>query len=344
MVEILADYPTIHQTFNLVPSLVEQLEDYASGDFADVYWEHTLKPADQLTPDEQAFIVERMCERSDHPRARSYPRYLELANKRDAHSCDGWDNCAEFFTVDELRDLQIWFNLAWFDPHMLATSPLSDLVMRGRNFTENDKLPITKVQRELLNNTLPAYRAAAARGQGEFSTTPYYHPILPLLANTDSARVACADLLLPQGRFTHPEDAAEQVARAVAKHEATFGVKPRGMWCSEQAVGEDVIPLLSSNGFSWTISDETVWPAPLRESAAHRFPARPAKRLLLPAASHRPSSTALPALPPRGRAVHRLPRSHAVGSHWLCLLLLELARRRERPPPAPPRNSRRPAW
>ena len=81
MVEILAAYPTIHQTFNLVPSLVEQLEDYASGGSADVYWEHTMKPAADLSPSERAFIVERMCERSDHPRAKSHPRYLELARK-----------------------------------------------------------------------------------------------------------------------------------------------------------------------------------------------------------------------------------------------------------------------
>jgi alpha-amylase/alpha-mannosidase (GH57 family) len=83
MVETLRPFPALHQTFNLVPCLVEQLEAYAQGDFADVYWEHTLKPAEELTTAERVFIVERMCERTGHPRARAHPRYLELAHKRE---------------------------------------------------------------------------------------------------------------------------------------------------------------------------------------------------------------------------------------------------------------------
>ncbi len=82
MVNTLAAYPMLHQTFNLVPCLVEQLETYASGDFVDVYWNHTVKPAADLDAAERAFVVERMCERPTHPRARTFPRYLELAQKR----------------------------------------------------------------------------------------------------------------------------------------------------------------------------------------------------------------------------------------------------------------------
>ncbi len=94
MVEALKPFPSLHQTFNLVPSLVEQLGAYAQGDFTDVYWEHTLKPAEELTPAERVFIVERMCERTGHPRARAHPRYLELAHKREAQACHGWQACA----------------------------------------------------------------------------------------------------------------------------------------------------------------------------------------------------------------------------------------------------------
>jgi len=270
MVEMLSDYPDLHQTFNLVPSLVEQLEDYASGEFTDTYWEHTLKPAGALTLSERAFVVERMCERSDHPRARVHPRYLELARKREAHRSRSWEECARAFTVDELRDLQIWFNLAWFDPQALADDPLAALVSRGRGFTEEDKSVLAEVQGDILQRTLPAYRAAADRGQIEISTSPYFHPILPLLINTDSARIAAGDTILPPRRFAHPEDAAEQVLRAVVKHQAVFGERPLGMWCSEQAVGEDVIPLLIDAGLTWTISDETVLARSLSGSAAKR--------------------------------------------------------------------------
>jgi alpha-amylase/alpha-mannosidase (GH57 family) len=258
MVTTLADYPPLHQTFNLVPSLVEQLEVYAGGHFDDVYWNHTMKPATDLEPAEQAFVVERLCERSGHPRARINPRYAELIQKRDAHASQNWEACARAFSVDELRDLQIWFNLAWFDPQYLEKEPLASLVARGRDFCEEDKLALAQVQEEILAQTLPAYREAAARGQIELSTSPYFHPILPLLANTDAARVSAPDTLLPSRRFAYPEDAAHQVRMAVAKHQEVFGQKPQGMWCSEQSVGEDVIPLLTQAGMNWTISDEVV--------------------------------------------------------------------------------------
>jgi alpha-amylase/alpha-mannosidase (GH57 family) len=286
MVEILADYPTIHQTFNLVPSLVEQLEDYAAGlagdvgtkgpagasgdagGVTDIYWEHTLKPAAELTPKQRLFLVERMCERSDHPRAKSHPRYLQLAQKRDAMACQGWAACSEAFSVDELRDLQVWFTLAWFDPTFLETEPLLTLVVRGRDFREEDKSILARVQGEILGRVIPVYRDAARRGQIELSTSPYFHPILPLLINSDAARVGAADTILPRRRFAHPEDAWEQVRSAVLSHESVFGAAPTGMWCSEQSVGEDVLPLLFRAGMAWTISDETVLSRSLTGSAS----------------------------------------------------------------------------
>jgi alpha-amylase/alpha-mannosidase (GH57 family) len=258
MVEMLSAYPGLHQTFNLVPSLVEQLEDYASGDFSDVYWDLTLKPAADLDPEERAFVVEHMCERPDHPRAGLHPRYLELARSREARASSGRQACAAAFTTDELRDLQVWFNLAWFDPQTLAADPLRELVERGRGFREEDKLVLAGVQADILTRTLPAYREAARRGQAELSTSPYYHPILPLLCNSDSARISAPDVLLPRRRFAHREDAVEQITTAIRKHESVFGERPRGMWCSEQAVGEEVIPLLTEAGLAWTISDESV--------------------------------------------------------------------------------------
>ncbi len=267
MVEILADYPTIHQTFNLVPSLIEQLEDYAAGGVADVYWEHTMKPATDLSPSERAFIVERMCERSDHPRAKSHPRYLELARKRESEACRGWDACGGSFSVDELRDLQIWFDLAWFDPTLLEAPALAPLVERGRDYREEDKVTLAQVERDILAGVIPAYGEAAARGQIELSTSPYFHPILPLLANSDTARVGAADTVLPHRRYAHAEDAWEQVQSGAAKHERVFGTPPRGMWCSEQAVGEDVLPLLMRAGIEWTISDQTVLSRSLSGSA-----------------------------------------------------------------------------
>lgn len=275
MVELLSAYPEVHQTFNLVPSLVEQLEDYASGHFSDVYWEHTLKPAAELTLAERAFVVERMCEHPDHPRARSHPRYLELAQKRQAHASQGWEACARAFSDQELLDLQIWFNLAWFDPTTRESQPLRDLVAKGKHFREDDKTLLAEVQQQVLARILPAYRQAAQKGQIELTTSPYFHPILPLLIDSDAARISCPTQILPSRRFAHPEDAMEHILAAVEKHQRVFGRRPRGMWCSEQAVGEGVIALLVTCGLEWTISDETV----LARSLSGAVPTLPPKLL-----------------------------------------------------------------
>ncbi len=171
--------------------------------------------------------------------------------------------------MQELTDLQLWFNLAWFDPTLLESEPLLGLVERGRDFGEEDKQLLAYVQREILSRVISAYREAADRGQIELSTSPYFHPILPLLANSDAARVGAGDTALPHRRFAHPEDAREHVERALLKHEQVFGRRSRGMWCSEQAVGEDVLPLLMRCGVEWTISDQSVLSRSLQGSAGN---------------------------------------------------------------------------
>ncbi|MCZ7663933.1 MAG: hypothetical protein M5U22_13870 [Thermoleophilia bacterium] len=262
MVQLLEDFPALHHTFNLVPSLVEQLEDYARGEFRDVYWEHTLKPAADLLADERAFIVDFMCERSGHPRAQRYPRYLELARKKESGADRPIETLAGEFTDQEIRDLQVWFNLAWFDPVDLAQPPLSELVARGRDFTEDDKQVLAQVQQHLLGLVLPAYRKAQAEGRIEITTSPYFHAILPLLADSDLARVAKGDIALPPQRFAHPEDAAEQIDRALALHERIFGERPRGCGARSRRWGSRSSrcwPTPASAGPSPT---KACWPAP----------------------------------------------------------------------------------
>ncbi len=257
MVRLLDDFPHVHQTFNLVPSLVEQVLEYSTGDYRDTYRRHAQKPAEELTAAERRFLLETMCERGTHPRARAHARYLELAEKRDRHTVQGTVRVEEF-TAGELRDVQIWFDLAWFSHDDLARPPLADLVARGRDFDEADKTTIIEEQARIMGETIPTYRRAMEEGRIEVSASPYFHPILPLLANTDIARVSQPNVTLPTMRFAHPEDAAEQVHRGLAFHEEVFGRRPAGMWCSEMGVGEDVIPMLADAGIRWTIADEAV--------------------------------------------------------------------------------------
>src|SRR5260370_8928889 len=65
MVRILEEFPKVHQTFNLVPSMMAQVEEYAAGAARDPYLEVALKPAEALTEDERAFPLKRTL--SNHP-------------------------------------------------------------------------------------------------------------------------------------------------------------------------------------------------------------------------------------------------------------------------------------
>ena len=73
-------------------------------------------------------------------------------------------------------------------------------------------------------------------GQVEILTTPYYHPILPLIIDSRSALRGDPKAILPDPPFAYPDDAAFQIEEAIASHERAFGQKPRGMWPSEGSI------------------------------------------------------------------------------------------------------------
>jgi len=105
---------------------------------------------------------------------------------------------------------------------------------------------------------LPIYREAATRGQIEISTTPFYHPILPLICDSDIARVANPGTPLPRRAYRHPEDARVQLRRASEYHKRVFGVKPVGLWPSEGSVSDQTLNIAAEEGFRWFGTDEGV--------------------------------------------------------------------------------------
>ena len=259
MPALLDDYPTIKQTFNLVPALVAQVHDYAEGGFTDIYLDLARRPVSDLSGDERAFITRWMTESSQIRRVRQYPRYLELVRKRE----EAWPGAAAdmggVFTDGELRDLQVWFNLSWIDPQTMAQDArIAELVSKGRDFSEADKEPVLGLHIEQVRKVLPKYRELQRRGQAELVTSPYYHPILPLIANLEVARVARPDLALPRRPFQHPDDAAEQIRRGIEAHTRVFEMRPRGMWPPEASISDDVARLAAEQGLEWMVSDEGV--------------------------------------------------------------------------------------
>jgi alpha-amylase/alpha-mannosidase (GH57 family) len=135
---------------------------------------------------------------------------------------------------------------------------INKLSAKGKDFTEKDKATLKQKQLDFLKLVLPIYREAAARGQIEISTTPFYHPILPLVCDSDVARASNPATPLPRRAYRHPEDAREQLRRAREYHQRVFGVQPAGLWPSEGSVSDQALAIAAEEGFQWFGTDEGV--------------------------------------------------------------------------------------
>ena len=260
MVAILREHPSVKVTFNLVPSLLVQLEAFAREEARDRHLELGMKPAELLSADERTFCVGEFFHAHRTRMVDPYPRYRELLALRD-HGSDreGLPSRALRFAVEDIRDLQVWHKLVWIDPvYFEEDGRVSRLVTKGGGFTEEDKATLRDVELEIMQLVIPEYAAAAARGQVELSTSPFYHPILPLLCDSDVYLRTHPHSAMPRVPFRHPEDAADQLARAVALHERMFGLPPRGVWPSEGSVSDAMVSLVRRAGLRWMATDEEI--------------------------------------------------------------------------------------
>jgi len=259
MAFLLDRYPLLHATFNFTPSLLLQLKEIGDGAVLDLFLEHARRPADGLSQEEQAFLIRHYFSINWGTMIRPFPRYHELLVKRGL-DIDGQDlqRLARQFSAQDFLDLQVWFNLAWFGYGAVQRYPRLDaLRAKNRGFTEEEKHEVLALQLQTVRDIVPMYRRLADRGQIELTTTPFYHPILPLLIDTDHTRRARPDLPLP-ARLRAPEDAETQLRLAVDYHAATFGRPPAGLWPSEGSVCPELIPLLHRVGLRWLATDEGI--------------------------------------------------------------------------------------
>jgi alpha-amylase/alpha-mannosidase (GH57 family) len=256
MVKILEEFPEVHMTFNMVPSLAAQIQEYASGNFRETWFDLAFAPSGDLTFGQRREILLRAFQANIEHLVRRWPRFAQLF---DGYQAFGLEASIACLGVQDWLDLQVLSQLAWMDEEYLAHDPVvSALSAKGEGYTESDKQALREKQLELLARVLPEYSRAANRGQIEISATPFYHPILPLLCDTDVARIANPGTPLPYPPYQHPEDAREQLTRARAFHQKTFGQLPAGLWPSEGSVSDPVISMAAEMGFRWFATDEGV--------------------------------------------------------------------------------------
>ncbi len=247
MVELVSDYPDMKATFNLTPVLLRQLEDFSNG-AKDLYWFYTEIDSKKLTKDDKSFIVSRFFDTNPKVISR-FPRYVELRNSKQ-----NWSQ----WSHQDFLDLQVLFNLAWTDPKYLSKEPLKSIVVQGRDFSEEDKTILLGEHSKLIDKVIPTHAELWKTGQIEITTTPYAHPILPLIFDTNLASVGDIGAELPTNRFNKPTDAAIQVEKGLDLAERLLGQRPTGMWPAEGAVSQEILGMFAKEGIKWIATGEHV--------------------------------------------------------------------------------------
>ncbi len=251
--EILYEFPKIRQTFNLVPSMIIQLDEYITGQTKDKVQKLTEIPVDELSYGQKKEILQLFFLCNEERMIKPYPRFWELFGIAN----NSGEAISEFNNQDWI-DIQVWYNLTWFGRYSRKHPIVKALFDKGKNFTEAEKLKVLELQDDVLGRILPQMKRLMDSGQVEVAVSPMYHPILPLLCDSASAAEAIPDVRLPSPEFSFPQDTKAQIEDAVSFYTDKFAEPPKGMWPSEGAVSDEALELIAKSGIKWVATDEEI--------------------------------------------------------------------------------------
>ena len=268
MLFVMDKFKGLKLNFNLVPMLISSIYDYGYNDAHDIFSRLTITPVEELTDDEKEFILNHFFDVNYQNMILPYPEYKKLYDKRFQSP----DVSIHDFSPQEYADIMSWFNLVWFDPMWRENPEIKSLFeKKNGEFTQADREKIIKLQRDLIKKIIPAYKKYQEDGKIEISTSPYYHPILPLLLDMEDAKVANPNAQYPEINSDMSSDARLNVEIALDTFEDIFGIRPSGIWPSEQCISEKTLQLFQNLGVRWTISDEGILEQALKKEFVRDF-------------------------------------------------------------------------
>jgi len=243
---MLSKFPQLKASFNITPPLIEQLKLYQEPLKNDYFLSLWSKDPSRLSPSEQKWLI-KICKSTNfETMVEPLPRYKELYEKTEME-------------YNELIDLEMLFLLSWCGHYLRIHDDLiRDQLKKGDSYTAEDKEALLATLVKFIAGIIPFYTQLMQSGQIAVSTTPYNHPILPLLIDMDNVKRANTYTNTPDNPISLKDDAVEQVKRAIALYKETFHTDPVGFWPAEGAVDEESVAIYKSLGIKWIATDEAI--------------------------------------------------------------------------------------
>lgn len=254
MLLIMDKFKNLKLNFNLVPVLLDALINYGEKGFHDIHSRLTVTEISELTDDDKEFILNNFFDANYSSMIYHHEHYNELYQKRFACEQVNIDS----FSEQEYSNIMAWFNLAWLDPGYKFVFPELQEILNKENFSLEDRIAIIEFHRKIIRMIIPKYKEFLEKGRIEITTSPYYHPILPILLDVKSSQKNLASVDDSLDDLKMSEYAKLQTKTALDRVEEIFGKRPVGIWPSEHSISPETLELFKELGVQWTISDEGV--------------------------------------------------------------------------------------
>ena len=266
MVYHLEQNPKARVSFNFVPILLDQLEDYTqqfqTNDIRDPLLALLANSTFVNFTAEQCHLIVQSCFKSHHEKMLNpFPHYQRLLQLYHLVEPLQADDQFHYLSSQYKVDLLVWYHLAWCGESLRRENlVVQKLMNKGALFTIEDRSSLYQVIVDTIIHLIPRYRALMQTKQIEISTTPYYHPILPLLLDFNSTLDAMPSAPLPENsQYPGGQSRATAHVRSAQKyHENLFGIAPRGMWPAEGGVSHAALSLMAENGVEWAATGQGV--------------------------------------------------------------------------------------
>ncbi len=247
------EHKKIKLNFNFSPALISSIERYSKGAH-DLNSRLLVTKDDDLGELDKNFILQYFFDINYSTMILKRGYYAELYNKR--YSKD--DISPNDFTVQEYFDIIANYTLCWIDKKFYSIYPkLKELSEKQKNYTYQDRLDIFEIQSDIIKKIIPAYKKFQDEKRIEISTSPFYHPIIPLLLDINASEYSYSENLPPSNPLL-ADDAKEQTAKALNYFEKVFGKRPCGVWLPEHCISRKSVDMLNELGIQWTVTDEGI--------------------------------------------------------------------------------------